>query len=130
MGKYQRFEEIPVWQEAARLYQHVLDVVEEPNLPLSATFKNQLERASLTVSNAVAEGFEARGSDLVALLGTVDEPVSALGTEHSNDRTGEAVVDDLTLFAAAIEIEGVAVVANLERLLDTVTALVAPTGAR
>jgi four helix bundle protein len=70
MAKYQRFEEIPVWQEAARLYQHVLDVVEEPNVPLSATFKNQLERASLTVSNAVAEGFEARGAELVALLNT------------------------------------------------------------
>jgi len=34
MGKYQRFEDMPVWQEAGRLYQRVLDVVEEPNTPL------------------------------------------------------------------------------------------------
>jgi len=69
MGKYQRFDEIPVWQEAARLYQRVLDVVEQPNVPLSATFRTQLERASLCVSNNVAEGFERLStSDLVVLL--------------------------------------------------------------
>lgn len=58
MAKYQRFEEMPVWQEAARLYQRVLDIVEEPNAPLSATFRNQLERAALCISNCVAEGFQ------------------------------------------------------------------------
>jgi four helix bundle protein len=60
--KYQRFEEMPVWQEAGRLYQRVLDVIEEPNVPLSATFRNQLERAALCVSNCVAEAFEGVSS--------------------------------------------------------------------
>src|ERR1044071_2109193 len=58
MAKYQRFEELPVWQEAARLYNAVLDLLEEPNVPLTPGFRNQLDRASLSVSNNVAEGFE------------------------------------------------------------------------
>lgn len=36
MAKYQRFEELPAWQEAAQLYNRVLDLVEEPGLPLTA----------------------------------------------------------------------------------------------
>ena len=58
MPKYQKFEELPVWQEAARLYNTVLDLLEEPVLPLSPGFRNQLDRAALSVSNNVAEGFE------------------------------------------------------------------------
>jgi four helix bundle protein len=69
MRKYQRFEEVPVWQEATRLYHRVLDVVEEPNVPLSATFRNQLERAALCVSNSVAEGFDwVSTGELLSLL--------------------------------------------------------------
>jgi hypothetical protein len=44
MAKYQHFEELPVWQEAARLYNAVLDLLEEPNAPLSPGFRNQLDR--------------------------------------------------------------------------------------
>jgi len=58
MPKYQKFEDLPVWQEAARLYNRVLDLLEEPQLPLSPGFRNQLDRAGLSVSNNIAEGFE------------------------------------------------------------------------
>jgi S23 ribosomal protein. len=58
MGKYQKFEELPVWQEASKLYNRVLDVLEESKPPFSPAFRNQLERASLSVSNNIAEGFE------------------------------------------------------------------------
>lgn len=58
MAKYQQFEELPVWQEAARLYNRVLDLLEQPNVPLSSGFRYQLDRAALSVSNNVAEGFE------------------------------------------------------------------------
>jgi len=58
MAKYQRFEDLPVWQEAARLYNAVLDLLEEPGVPLTPGFRNQLDRAALSVSNNVAEGFE------------------------------------------------------------------------
>jgi len=58
MPKYEKFEDLPVWQEAARLYNKVLDLLEEPNVPLTPGFRNQLDRAALSVSNNVAEGFE------------------------------------------------------------------------
>ena len=58
MAKYQKFEDLPVWQEAARLYNRVLDLLEEPNVPLTPGFRNQLDRAALSVSNNIAEGFE------------------------------------------------------------------------
>lgn len=58
MAKYQKFEDLPVWQEAARLYNRVLDVLEEPQVPLTPGFRNQLDRAALSVSNNIAEGFE------------------------------------------------------------------------
>jgi four helix bundle protein len=58
MPKYEKFEDLPVWQEAARLYNKVLDLLEEPNIPLTPGFRNQLDRAALSVSNNIAEGFE------------------------------------------------------------------------
>ena len=54
MSKYQKFEDLPVWQEAARLYNRVLDLLEEPNVPLTPGFRNQLDRAALSVSNNIA----------------------------------------------------------------------------
>jgi four helix bundle protein len=58
MPKYQKFEDLPVWQEAARLYNRVLDLLEEPQMPLTPGYRNQLDRAALSVSNNIAEGFE------------------------------------------------------------------------
>src|SRR5437762_8267008 len=58
MPKYEKFEDLPVWQQAARFYNKVLDLLEEPNVPLTTGFRNQLDRAALSVSNNVAEGFE------------------------------------------------------------------------
>ena len=58
MAKYQHFEELPVWQEAKRLHNFVLDLLEEPGVTLTPGFRSQLDRAALSVSNNVAEGFE------------------------------------------------------------------------
>src|SRR5262245_17656316 len=58
MAKCEQFEDLPVWQEAGRLYNAVLDLLEKPNLPLTSGFRNQLDRAALSVSNNIAEGFE------------------------------------------------------------------------
>ncbi len=70
MAKYEHFEELPVWQEAARLYNAVLDLLEEPGVPLTPGFRNQLDRASLSVSNNVAEGFErSTKSELLSFIG-------------------------------------------------------------
>jgi four helix bundle protein len=69
MSKYQRFEDLPVWQEAARLYNRVLDLLEQPDVPLTSGFRNQLDRAALSVSNNIAEGFErVTTNELTAFL--------------------------------------------------------------
>ena len=70
MPKYDNFEELPVWQEAARLYNAVLDLLETPGLPVSPGFRNQLDRAALSVSNNIAEGFErVTTNELLSFLG-------------------------------------------------------------
>ena len=69
MAKYERFEDLPVWQEAARLYNTVLDLLETTGLPLSPGFRNQLDRAALSVSNNIAEGFErATTAELLSFI--------------------------------------------------------------
>lgn len=69
MPKYEKFEELPVWKEAARLYNRVLDLLEEPSTPLTSGFRNQLDRAALSVSNNIAEGFErVTTNELTAFL--------------------------------------------------------------
>ena len=42
----------------ARLYDLVLDLLEDPGVPLTPGFRNQLDCAALSVSNNIAEGFE------------------------------------------------------------------------
>jgi four helix bundle protein len=69
MPTYQRFEELPVWQAAADLYDRVDDFLSVAPPRLSRSFRDQLERAALSVSNNIAEGFE-RGTtnELLAFL--------------------------------------------------------------
>jgi four helix bundle protein len=66
---YQRFEDLPVWQTAADLYAAVAGLLKHRALRASAGFRDQLERAALSVSNNVAEGFE-RGTtnELLAFI--------------------------------------------------------------
>ena len=69
MPTYQRFEDLPVWQAAAELYDRVDDFLAAAPPRLSRSFRDQLERAALSVSNNIAEGFE-RGTtnELLAFL--------------------------------------------------------------
>jgi four helix bundle protein len=55
---YQRFEDLPVWQEAAKLYDQADDLLAAAPPRMRSAFRNQLERAVLSVSNNIAEGFE------------------------------------------------------------------------
>ena len=50
MPKYEKFEYLPAWQEGARLYNAVLDLLETSNPPFTAGFRNQLDRAAISVS--------------------------------------------------------------------------------
>src|SRR2546422_2709236 len=66
---YQRFEDLPVWQEAIRLAEGVYDLTENPNVKISYSLRDQIERSSLSISDNIAEGFE-RGTtaELLAFI--------------------------------------------------------------
>src|SRR5436190_24248213 len=55
---YQRFEDLPVWQKAADLYETAEDLLDHQAFKASRGFRDQLDRAALSVSNNIAEGFE------------------------------------------------------------------------
>jgi len=67
---YSRFEDLPVWKEAINLASMVDDFIRSLSKGvLSFTQKDQLERASLSVSNNIAEGFERRTTkELIAFI--------------------------------------------------------------
>jgi four helix bundle protein len=56
--KYNRFEELPVWQAAIELAVGVFALTVKPAFRRYASLRNQLERAAVSVSNNIAEGFE------------------------------------------------------------------------
>jgi four helix bundle protein len=66
---YERFEDLPVWQEAMRLAHGVYDLTENPRFKISFSLCDQIERSSMSVSDNIAEGFE-RGttSELLAFI--------------------------------------------------------------
>lgn len=57
---YKRFEELPVWKSAIKLAEHVFLFTDraEELLRKRSSLKSQIERAAVSVSNNIAEGFE------------------------------------------------------------------------
>ncbi len=67
MAKYEQFEDLPVWKDGMELAEQVYALTDR--VKGKRSFCDQLERASLSVSNNIAEGFE-RGttSELLSFL--------------------------------------------------------------
>jgi four helix bundle protein len=67
--QYRRFEDLPVWNDAADFAQRMFDLTSLELFNRHPGLRDQLERAALSVSNNIAEGFE-RGStkELLAFL--------------------------------------------------------------
>ena len=55
---YERFEDLPVWKAAVRLAEKVYGLTEDGAFARQRSLQDQLERAAVSVSNNVAEGFE------------------------------------------------------------------------
>jgi four helix bundle protein len=55
---YETFEDLPVWQKAAELYEATEELLENELFKATRGFCDQLDRAALSVSNNIAEGFE------------------------------------------------------------------------
>ena len=59
---YKRFEELPVWQASIELALATYAATVQPAFRRQRSLRDQLERAALSVSNNIAEGFE-RGTN-------------------------------------------------------------------
>jgi four helix bundle protein len=55
---YKRFEDPPVWQQAIQLAHQTYDLTETSGFKCSYSLRDQLERAVVSISNNIAEGFE------------------------------------------------------------------------
>ena len=55
---YSRFEDTPVWNAAQDLGVAVFKLVEDRAFDEKGDLRNQLQRAVLSISNNIAEGFE------------------------------------------------------------------------
>ena len=56
--KYTRFEELPVWQAAIKLAVGVYELTGRANFKGQGSLRDRLERAAVSVSNNIAEGYE------------------------------------------------------------------------
>ena len=56
--KYHRFEEFPVWKAAIELAVGVFALTARPEFKVYASMRNQMERAAVSISNNISEGFE------------------------------------------------------------------------
>jgi four helix bundle protein len=54
--KYERFEQLPVWQAAADLAAKLFEWTQHPAFRGKRDLANQLQRASLSVSSIIAKG--------------------------------------------------------------------------
>ena len=67
--RYTRFEDLPVWNAAIDLAVHVYKLTERVQFRRRRSLKDQLERAAVSVSNNIAEGFErGTNNELLAFL--------------------------------------------------------------
>ena len=56
--KYSRFEELPVWNSAIDLALRIYNLTQDKVCAGRGSLKDQLDRAAVSVSNNIAEGFE------------------------------------------------------------------------
>ena len=59
--QYRQFEDLPVWKDSAELARRMYEFSSSSQFNRHSGLRDQLERAALSVSNNIAEGFE-RGS--------------------------------------------------------------------
>jgi four helix bundle protein len=55
---YDRFEDLPVWKAAVELAENIYVLTETKQFKGKYSLRDQIERAAISVSNNIAEGFE------------------------------------------------------------------------
>ena len=107
--KYKQFEDLPVWNDAIRLAKWIIDLSAAGTFRRVAGYKDQIERAVVSVSNNIAEGYE-RGtmSELIAYLfiakGSVGEVRSMLHLLDRLEADSGATVDLAPLKSLTVSI--------------------------
>ena len=90
--KYDRFERLPVWQVAMELAIGVFALTDDAVFGNAGGLKDQMRRASVSVSNNIAEGFELgehdAGDGVLVASGEL-EPELVLEVDHQH-RAGES----------------------------------------
>jgi len=67
--RYTRFEDLPVWNAAIELAVAVYALTSRPQFRSHRSLRDQIERAAVSVSNNIAEGFErGTNNELLAFL--------------------------------------------------------------
>lgn len=56
--KYSRFEELPVWQDAIEIAVKTYALTAHAEFKVQRSLRDQIERAAVSISNNIAEGFE------------------------------------------------------------------------
>jgi four helix bundle protein len=56
--KYERFEDLPVWKDAVELAVQIFALMEDEAFKGKGSLRDQIERAAVSISNNIAEGFE------------------------------------------------------------------------
>ena len=56
--KYKQFEDLPVWQESRDLVKQIYELTSKSCFQKDFGFKDQIQRASISIMNNIAEGFE------------------------------------------------------------------------
>src|SRR6185295_15834862 len=56
--KYERFEDLPVWKAAIDLAEKIYALTSQNQFKGNGSLRDQVERAAVSVSNNIAEGFE------------------------------------------------------------------------
>jgi four helix bundle protein len=103
---YGRFEELPVWRAAMAFANQTYSLLEDRAFDRLRNPKDQLERASLSISNNIAEGFE-RGSTAELLYfiyvarGSAGESRSILHFLHARPAVEQWREDIATLIKSA-----------------------------
>ena len=66
---YKRFEDLPVWNTAIELAVEIYSLTDQPLFRRQRSLRDQIERAAVSVSNNIAEGFErGTNNELLAFL--------------------------------------------------------------
>lgn len=58
MAKIQRFEDLPVWNNARELCRDIFALMQKPSMKIDFELKSQINRSSASVMDNIAEGFE------------------------------------------------------------------------